>query len=92
MMAEGSVASTKVVRGQPVEKEHPGYRSYAQARRQYLSAILTDITPQLYLFLGKFCFVSGSILAMLCYRLPSLKSPKADAYDCQDPRPTRKSR
>ena len=30
MMAEGSVAATKVVRGQPVEKEHPGYRAFAQ--------------------------------------------------------------
>lgn len=30
MMGEGSVASTRVVRGQLVEKEHPGYRSYAQ--------------------------------------------------------------
>jgi hypothetical protein len=31
MMGEGSVASTRVVRGELVEKEHPGYRSYSQA-------------------------------------------------------------
>jgi hypothetical protein len=30
MMGEGSVSTTRVVRGQLVEKEHPGYRSYAQ--------------------------------------------------------------
>ena len=47
MMGEGSVASTRVVRGETVEKEHPGYRSYAQAEFTFKYLPTTSSLPEL---------------------------------------------
>lgn len=59
MMAEGSVESQRVVRGELVDREHPRYRAFSQTdvsqiirdRQAVLKGPFTNLTVKVYIYL-----------------------------------------